>query len=185
MYSLPEDVLISIFKNFTASTLKSAMLVNKTFKNTSQYKITWNAVYENTIPSKFITYNNKNFRELLKQHLSILRHTEWFKRQLFLNFAFECIEYDENSTITLASLIDAFKEYSKGKFDSIPKSWYWESLSGKHQHKTDKLMKIAHSSEYVNYEYNGSYIHWNFPCDKESKLKGFKLQLKEDLTKGV
>ena len=171
---LPNELYFEIFKFFTADTMKCALLVNKEFKSVCCTKYIWYNVYKNTIPSKFITYEKDDFRTMLKHHLSLLHHTEWFKRQRFLDFVYNKLCLDSQSSITQKQLVEAFQKYSNNQFNQIPRTWYWDSLDGKNEHKAQKLLFMASNSKYVNSE-NNKYIHWNFPYDENGIITGFRL----------
>ena len=174
MEILPSELYVNIFRFFTANTMKSALLVNKEFKSICFTKYIWYNVYKNTIPSKFITYEKDDFRTMLKYHLSLLHHTEWFKRQMFLDFVYNKLYLDSQSSITQEQLIKAFQKYSNNQFNQIPRTWYWDSLDGKHEHKAQKLLLMASTTKYVNSE-NDKYIHWNFPYNEDGVILGFGL----------
>lgn len=176
MNAIPQELYFAIFKFFTASTVKNTMLVNKEFKHVCQSKFIWEKVYNNTIPRKFVNYNEDDFRLLLKRHLLILYHTEWFKRQLFLNFVYERVNVKDNNKVAPSELNAEFCKYSNHQYNSIPSTWYWDSLENEqHQHKSTKFMGLAQASEFIKYEYNGSYIHWEFPTQDEFMIENLEL----------
>ena len=143
--------------------MKSTLLVNTSFRNTANTQYIWNKVYKNTIPDKFIDYGHSDFRNLLYQHLQILKHTEWFKRQLFLKFIFEKVDIDENNSTSISELTTQFQKYSNNKFCSIPNTYYWDNLEDGHSEKIKKMTLLSKNSKYINTMYNGKYVHWEFP----------------------
>lgn len=179
MNTLPHELFYVIFKNVTAETLQSLLCVNHSFRNVANTNYIWNKVYTNTIPDKFINWNKNDFRSLLKQHLSILRHTQWFKRQLFLQFINDMIIPNPFSQMKRKTLVDAFFHYSNEKFDTLPSSWYWEKIEDEHLDKSNKLVLLSNASNQVKIAH-GSYIHWDFPINDQAIIEGF--QLKNDIS---
>lgn len=167
MNEFPEDIHENIFQFLTADSMKNTLLVNTRFRNIADTQYIWNKVYKNTIPEKFIDYGHSDFRNLLHQHLRVLKHTEWFKRQLFLKFVFEKVVIDENAYTRVSELTTQFQKYSNNKFCSIPNTYYWDNLEDGHNEKVSKMILLSKSSEYIDTRYNGKYIHWVFPKTDE------------------
>ena len=175
MNTIPTDIYFNIFKHFGAETLGNAMLVSSEFNQVCTDKYIWNKAYHNTIPEKFINYGEDDFRLLLRKHLSILKHTEWFKRRLFMNFVYLKVRLNPASQVTAKEFREAFFVFSDGKFDSLPHNWYWECLDNESPDKANKLVEIAKQNEYVKHQYNGNYIHWDFPRDDDTIIKGLEI----------
>ena len=178
MEHIPEELYYNIFKFFTADTLRNCLLVSKRFGMCLDNTFVWDKVYHNTIPSKFVNYGDLNYKTLLKTHLSLLRHTEWFKRKMFIEFMYNCIYIDTNDTnrsLSLCKLKYEFEKYSKGKFTTMPNGWYWDSLEDSEQCVRDKFMDMCEVCDYIICEYDGKYIHWNFPRDIEY-IQGIQLK---------
>ena len=176
MNNLSDDMYISIFSFLTADSMKNILQVNSNLRKISNTQYIWNKVYKNTIPDKFINYGHNDFRNLLHQHLKILKHTEWFKRQLFLQFVFEKVDIDENENTSISELTSKFQKYSNNKFNSLPNTHYWDNLEDGHKEKIDKMLFLSNTIHCINTEYNGKYVHWEFPRGINKVVKNIVLK---------
>ena len=158
MNDFSDDVYVSIFKFLTADSMKNILQVNSNFRKISNTQYIWNRVYKNTIPDKFINYGHSDFRTLLHQHLQILKHTEWFKRRLFLQFIFEKVGFAEDKSTSILEITNEFQKYSNNKYYSIPNTYYWDNLEDGHREKIDKMLFLSKRIHCINTEYNGKYI---------------------------
>ena len=173
--NIPNEIYLQIFKWFTADTLQNALSINKTFNDIVDSNYIWKKVYNNTIPNKFINWGSDDFKLLLKANLAILKHTSWFKRQMFIRFLYDNIIANEFAKpIKCQLLIDSFMKYSNGKFSTLPTSWYWNNLEEcDNKNIINKMLTIAQSCDCILSEYNGKYINWNFP-DKNGYINGIE-----------
>lgn len=178
METLPNEIYYTLFGFFSANTFQNAMLVNKQFNEFTCDQSIWKCVYKNTIPSKFISWGKSDFRQLLKENLSILKHTRWFQRQMFLEFVNMKITPNPFAMIDTQVLTNEFYKYSNGKFDTLPSGWYWEPLTNMEPNQREKLIKLAKSSECVKLVNDNLYLNWDFPKD-DKIIHGF--QINEEL----
>lgn len=175
MNYLSDDMYVSIFSFLTADSMKNILQVNSNFRKLSNTQFVWNKVYKNTIPEKFINYGHSDFRNLLHQHLQILKHTEWFKRQLFLQFVFENVEINENQKTSITELTSEFQKYSNNKFHSLPNTYYWDNLEDGHKEKINKISTLSKNIKCINIEH-GKYVHWGFSKCSDNVINNLMLK---------
>lgn len=174
MQNIPDELYYNIVKFFTADSLQNGFQVSHKWLYLLDIEYVWNKVYHNTIPSKFINYGNQNYKILLKGHLSLLKHSQWFQRQAFIEFMHNNIHIDTTKYTTMNELKYKFQYYSKGKFKTVPNGWYWDSLEHKSREVKQNFKNMSKSCKYVLCEYDGKYVHWNFPRDND-KIYGIHL----------